>query len=64
MQKHIAERAYELAAEGMDLDRIRFTLGREGYVSVDNHLKGSLRRELYKILRDQGIDPYNRQKTI
>jgi hypothetical protein len=55
--KHIAERAYELAAEGMDLKHMRSKLSTEGYTNVDGHLTGSLRRELKNILKADGIDP-------
>ena len=45
------ERAFQLAPECQTIDELRAKLDREGFSGVDAHLKGSLRKELKKLLK-------------
>jgi hypothetical protein len=45
------ERAFQLAPECIDIEELRTRLIGEGYSRVDDHLKGSLRQQLKKLLR-------------
>ena len=50
MDQGTVERAFELAPECRSFDELRIRLKREGYESVDQHLQGSLRSDLVKLL--------------
>jgi hypothetical protein len=51
MEKHIIERAFELAPGCGSIEDIRSALRREGYSHVDAHLAGrSIRADLTKLL--------------
>ena len=51
MEKHIIERAFELAPRCENIEEIRTALRREGYSSVDAHLAGRIiRADLTKLL--------------
>mgnify|MGYP003577136032 CR=1 FL=1 len=51
MEKHIIERAFELAPGCENIEEIRTALRREGYSSVDAHLAGRIiRADLTKLL--------------
>ena len=51
MEKHIIERAYELAPECLNIEAIRMALRHEGYSNVDAHLAGRMiRADLTKLL--------------
>ena len=45
------ERAYQLAPECKTINELRAKLKREGHESVDQHLHGSLRGELTRLLK-------------
>jgi hypothetical protein len=53
MEKHLVERAFELAGECTSVEDVRTRLRKEGYSNVDAHLTGggSLRRDLTKHLK-------------
>ena len=51
MEKHIIERAYELAPSCENIEEVRTALRREGYSAVDAHLSGRvIRSDLTKLL--------------
>ena len=51
MEKHIIERAFELAPGCGNIEDIRSALRREGYSNVDAHLAGRMiRADLSKLL--------------
>lgn len=55
MEKHIIERAFELAPGCGNIEDIRIALRREGYSNVDAHLAGrAIRSDLTKLLNREG----------
>jgi len=44
------ERAFELAPKCTSMEQLRNTLQREGHYAVDDHLRGSVRKQLTKLL--------------
>lgn len=51
MEKNFFARAFELAPGCNTIDQLRNALSREGYVNVDEHLRGpSIRSQLNKML--------------
>lgn len=55
MEKHIIERAFELAPDCGNIEDIRSALRREGYSNVDAHLAGrTIRADLTKLLNRDG----------
>lgn len=51
MEIGTVHRAFELAPECTSLEELRRKLKREGYSSVDDHVQGSLKKELLRLLR-------------
>ena len=45
------ERAFQLAPECTSVEEMRRKLMAEGFVQIDAHLQGSLRRELQAVLK-------------
>ena len=51
MSSHTVERAFQLAPECRTLDELRRKLVKEGCTGIDDHIQGSLRRDLKKLLK-------------
>lgn len=49
----IVERAYQLAQESKSMTEVRAQLGKEGFSHIDEHLRGSLLRDLRKLLKSE-----------
>lgn len=54
------ERAFQLAPQCRTMNEVRAKLMREGCTNIDAHLRGSLRRDLSKLL---GKDPTLAEKS-
>jgi hypothetical protein len=54
MEIGTVQRAFQLAPDCTSLQELRRKLSGEGYTSVDDHLRGSLGKELAKLLKGQG----------
>jgi hypothetical protein len=54
MEIGTVQRAFQLAPDCTSLQELRRKLSGEGYTSVDDHLRGSLGKELAKLLKRQG----------
>ena len=51
MEIGTVHRAFQLAPECTSIDEVRSKLKREGRSAVDDHLRGSLQKELQRLLK-------------